>query len=430
MRFTRGQAAVEYVSLVGLLLLVVGAGTVTVAAPGLANGVVDGIRRGLCLVTGGGCTTLDGRPCVIASTARDETVTVHASFVRLSDHAGLLRQELSDGTVRVSLVDDVGAGLQLGAGAEGHVDVGGTRLGTGEVAAVAAMGVLGARRTWLVPDRKAADRLVERLRGPTGIGLVDHPVEAVAGLLGLADGPPPADTVTRTAGVRGIAEAHLDVALAAADLDGIGTLSAGVTEDRRTGERTVLLRADGNVTGNLARGILRGRLRAVDSASAAIVFGRDGRPRELVVSGVGELDRGLGGTLGLGRVAVQRVSGGRAEVDAHLDITDAANLAAVRRVTAGLAVDPPTTPGAWARAAPALAALAGLIDADGRIDVRTYASTGTSAGAGADAGVGGRYGAEGSVSEDDLHLLQAWSRPPGGLWDTRLDCTRAASAAR
>ena len=209
-------------------------------------------------------------------------------------------------------------------------------------------------------------------------------------------------------------------------LDGIGTLSAGVTEDRRTGERTVLLRADGNVTGDLARGILRGRLRAVDSASAAIVFGRDGRPRELVVSGVGELDRGLGGTLGLGRAAVQRVSGGRAEVDAHLDLTDAANLSAVRRVTAGLAVDPPTTPGAWARAAPALAALAGLVDADGRIDVRTYASTGTSAGAGADAGVGGRYGAEASVSEDDLHLLQAWSRPPGGLWDTRLDCTRAA----
>jgi hypothetical protein len=38
---------------------------------------------------------------------------------------------------------------------------------------------------------------------------------------------------------------------------------------------------------------------------------------------------------------------------------------------------------------------------------------------------GGRFGADVGVGREGLSLSQAWSRPPGGVWQDRVDCTKA-----
>ena len=58
-------------------------------------------------------------------------------------------------------------------------------------------------------------------------------------------------------------------------------------------------------------------------------------------------------------------------------------------------------------------------------DVRTYAGSALSAGGGVSGAAGGRIGGEVEVSSDTLRLLEAWSRPPGGVWEERVDCTGA-----
>ncbi len=427
MRSTRGQASIEYVVVVALVALVLAVGGAAVAAPGVANAVVSSVRRALCIVTGGGCVTVRPRPCTVKSDSRDERVTVYAGIVRLGDHAGLLREVLSDGSVRITQIDDLEAGLNLGVGAEAHINVGGIALGTGEIAGAAAMGELGARRSWLLPDAAAADRLVARLRGTTGVKIVDDPVKAVTGLLGLEDDedrPPAADEVTFTAGAKGLADLHGDGGIVDADVSLVSSLSAGGVWNRRTGQRTVLLRGNASATLQLSRGIFKGRLREIDRVGAAIVLDRDGTPLELIVSAAGQLDRGKLGSLSAKGVTTNRRTGLRGEADARLDLTVRENLALTRRALAALATHP--LPGAGlAFTAPALLALLARLEEDGRLDVRTYAGSALSAGAGGSGGAGGRFGAEVEVSSDTLRLLEAWSRPPGGVWEERVDCTGA-----
>lgn len=424
---SRGQATIDYVVVVALVALVLAVGGTAVAAPGVANAVVSSVRRALCIVTGGGCTTVRPRPCTVRSESRDERVTVYAGVIRLGDHAGLLREVLSDGSVRITQIDDLEAGLNLGVGGEAHLHVGGIAIGTGEVAGAAAMGELGTRRSWLLPDSAAADRLVARLRGATGIKVVDDPVKAVTGLLGLdgeEDRPPAADEVTISAGAKGLAELHGDGGIIDADLNLVSTLSAGGVWNRRTGQRTVLLRGNASATLQLSRGIFKGRLREIDRVGAAIVLARDGTPLELIVSAAGQVDRGKLGSLSLKGVTTNRRAGLRGEADARLDLTVTENLALTRRALAALATHP--LPGAgMAFALPALMPLLARLEEDGRIDVRTYAGSALSAGGGVSGAAGGRIGGEVEVSSDTLRLLEAWSRPPGGVWEERVDCTGA-----
>jgi hypothetical protein len=427
-RNDRGQSTVDYVAIVTVITLVLVIGGAAVAAPGVANAVVGGFRRALCVVTGGGCTTLAAAPCVIASDARDDRVTVHVAIIRIGDHAGLLRQELSDGTVIITLVDDVGAGLQVGLGVEGHLDVGSLHVGEGELASAGAMAQIAGARSWHVANGKAADALVKQLQGPTGIALIDHPVEAVADFLGLEDDedrPPPADTVTFSAGMQGMAEAHISGGVATLDANLVGSVSAGGTWNKRTGERTVFVRGAGSTSVDLTKAIFKGRLRVLDGVSAAIVYDKDGKPKELVVTATGQVDHGKLPSAQLKKLVLTQRSGGRAELDARLDLTVPENLALTKAALASMAVNPGTD---VALAMPALLRLASRIEEGGRMDLRVYKGSSSTTGAGGSIGVGGRYGADVSRDEQTLDLLAASSRPPGGVWEPRVDCTGAKKA--
>src|SRR3978361_2063633 len=103
MRSMRGQATVEYVALIAVLALLSSAAltTATGGAPGIVNAVAGQIRRALCVVGGGPCPDLTRRPCTVASTRDAPHVAVDILLVRIDEERFVLRERMSDATVRL-----------------------------------------------------------------------------------------------------------------------------------------------------------------------------------------------------------------------------------------------------------------------------------------------------------------------------------------
>src|SRR3954471_21213533 len=118
MRCTRGQASVEYLGIVGLIALVLGA----LAAPALAGqditgGVVAQVRRALCIVSHGDCAQ-DRAPCAVDTNAVREGQHVNLLVVRLGRDRLTLRETRSDGSVAVTSIKEHEAGVEVGRGAD------------------------------------------------------------------------------------------------------------------------------------------------------------------------------------------------------------------------------------------------------------------------------------------------------------------------
>ena len=118
-RAEAGQATVDYVAVVALLavLLAAAAAVAAVGAPGVANAVVGGLRQALCVVSGAPCPPPARRPCTVASTRELRHVALSVALVRLDDDRIVLRERLSDGTVRLTLAQRAGGGVEVGVGA-------------------------------------------------------------------------------------------------------------------------------------------------------------------------------------------------------------------------------------------------------------------------------------------------------------------------
>src|SRR3954470_1735608 len=135
-----GQAAVEYVGLMGLVVCVL-------AVPALAGrdaaaAVVREVRRALCVVSGGECE-LDRRPCVVGAQHVEDDGAVDLAIVKIGSRELVMREARSDGTVAVTFVRDRRAGLELGLGVGGHVRLGRRRLGMGVEAQATVLAALG-----------------------------------------------------------------------------------------------------------------------------------------------------------------------------------------------------------------------------------------------------------------------------------------------
>ena len=74
------------------------------------------------------------------------------------------------------------------------------------------------------------------------------------------------------------------------------------------------------------------------------------------------------------------------------------------------------------RSGEAVLALGRALRDRARIDVRRYTREASSDGDGVDAGMGVRAGVEWGRDREATRLLSAVTRPPGGLWERRLDC--------
>src|SRR4051794_18765822 len=126
MHAEHGQGTVEYIAAilaVALLITVAGAaGT----APAVTNALSRGIQRAYCLVTGGrGCTTLQPLPCIVHTTTLKGSVTAKIALLRAGRDTALVRSESSDGTISITLLDHLSAGLNAELGAHGRLQLAG-----------------------------------------------------------------------------------------------------------------------------------------------------------------------------------------------------------------------------------------------------------------------------------------------------------------
>ena len=118
MRSTSGQATIDYVALVAVLAIVFGLALAVAAdgAPGIVNAVSGQIRHALCVVGGGPCTHPRSKPCTVASTRDLHHFAVNLLVVRLDHDRYVLREQMSDGTVRLTVARSGALGAEAGVG--------------------------------------------------------------------------------------------------------------------------------------------------------------------------------------------------------------------------------------------------------------------------------------------------------------------------
>lgn len=411
MRSERGQATVDYVALLAVVTLLLAAAATAVmaaGAPGVANGVLGQLRHALCVVSGAACPAAVRRPCTVASTRDVRHVAVNLALVRLDDDRIVLRERLSDGTVRLTVDQRDGAGVEVAAGGRARLDVRGRSLGADREARAGVQGVVGHGEVFYARGEREADALLGALRrrGPLGGG----------------GAGPRAREVFVEGGVRGLGSVDVGGARAlGGQLHGIADAMLAARRDRRTGELQISLGAGGAGAGLVAIAV-GGNTGALDGqAVLGLTLDRRRRPVELSLSASGSVAAGALLPLGLARpleltaapAAALNAGGRRWELGARVSLSD------------------PGVAAAWQafRSAPASrAAIRGLGEAlrdHALLDVRSYRVDSSSAGVEVGAALGLRVGGELEHTIYRVRLVAAATRPPFGLWEARVDCVGA-----
>jgi len=407
-------------------VVVAALGVAVAGAPGVVNAVVGQVRHALCLVSGGACHPSEPRACVMRSDGTTRGFTVSIVVVRLDHERALLREVLSDGTQRLTVFRQTGAGFSVSTPTGAEIQLGGTRFAVGGEAAVQLLAIGGRGRVWHAASAAEADGVVAALEGD-GEDPEPHEVylegglsagaqlDAVLGIDGSGDDPG-SDAEGRAVGP-GSSEGEgdrVEVPFPEVGASQQGDLIVGRREDRRMGERSFYLRLDERAQVVVEAGVVG--LQGVGGAGglAEVRVDRAGRPRELVVTGSlmarGEASGRALDAVGLGTVRGSR----RVEVTSRLDLRVPENARAFA---------------AW-RAAPlnrgATETLARTVAQAGHVELRTYSTSGHEDGSGVSGRLGVEVGGEWREGEEHERLVGASDRPPGGLWEPRLDCTAAA----
>jgi hypothetical protein len=406
MRSERGQATVDYVALlaVGALLLSAAAAATAVGAPGAANRVLGQFRHALCVVSATACPATARRPCTVASTRDVRHVAVSLALVRLDDDRTALRERLSDGTIRLTVAQRGGAGVEIGAGGGARLDVRGRSVGVDREARAGVQGVFGHGEVFYADGEREADELLRAIRRPRRGG-----------------GGPRAREVFVEGGVRALGSVEVGRGLAlGGQLDGIADAMLGARRDRRSGELQISFGAGGAGLGLMAI-VMGGNAGALDGqAVLGLTLDRRRRPVELSLSASGNVAAGELLPPGLARpleqaavpVAALNASGRRWELDARVDPRDPGVAAAWRAFRSA-----PASPAAIRRLGEQLRDRA-------LVEVRSYRLDSSFDGVAVAAALGPRLGGELEHTIDRSKLLAAATRPPFGLWEARVDCLR------
>lgn len=429
-----GQATIEHLGLVLLVALVLlAAGAIaTVAAPGIGNRVTTAFQRGLCVVTGEECPTLDRQSCPVLRTDRTLDSRLTVGWLRLGDDRALRIERRSDGSYVIALVEGVGAGAQAGE-SRGPADAGADGMLSGH-----------AGRTYRVADPAAARALVARLRR-RALPAADALVSGAADLAGLAAAEPEVESYVLAG--RGAATASVNLGLGPLlelGAEGEAKVDVGLAVAAHRREATAYVSVDGRVGAffdalpavSLPHGRRPGRHQGDHE-------GRDdrdgGAPRERDAGHEagstsllnpdawhGDREVATGGTIALRLAPGPRVL--------EVDITAFTEVAGERRELHAR-IDP-RSPGvaealaAWRRAPadPAmLAALGRAASAGAALDERRYTVDDSEREHGAEVslGLGLELGATATQGLTTQRLVEQRSRPVGGLWETRLECAAA-----
>ena len=401
----RGQATVDYVAIIAVLAIAFTAALASAAigAPGIVNAVSGQVRHALCLVGGGPCPEWRSRPCAVATAREQRHIAVTVVLLRYDRDKVVLREDMSDGTVRFTVATAHGLGLEAGFGASARATVKGRDVGASDEARVAAQGVYGSGKVYVAHNAREADAFMKA---------VEHGSE-----------PSKPSEDFHEGGVRAIGNAGLGGPGANAALKGVAGTVIGYKRDLVKGERTIALNLGRNGWGAIGIGLGGPAGLADATATFNLTLDRKHAATELSVAVTGTLAGGAALPLSVTKAlrAARANAGGmsgslkgrRWEVNARLDLRDPRVAAAWKRFR-----DDPAS-GA------AIAALGAAIRDQAAIDVRTYGTAGTSGGAGAGISGGVRFGGEYEHTDDRSELIAASSRPSGGLWEPRIDCVTA-----
>jgi hypothetical protein len=396
----RGQASVEWLAVVVLLATTLGVGAALAQAGYVGRRVTREMARAICLVADGDCRR-DQEPCVVGSQATHQGMTVHLLFYRLGEDKLGVVEERSDGTYAVTLETGIKGGLEATGGAHGGFRIGKLGFSIGGEVTASLMARLGRGRTWIAGSRAEAGRILggegdERSPDLTsGSGRWDSSVDGKAGA--------------------GLAGHEIDLARGEIAFD----REAGWSIDQRTGHRTAYVQASSRASVE-ARGHVLGLSGTDGEEIYAVEYDETGRPVDLRVTGAGifagsrdlpAVVQPVAGLLAAGAAEGERDY----EVTAHLDLTDAGNLAAARGLLNAIA----------ARRATAMPeqALGRRLDEHGTVQARVLATRSKETGVSADAALGiGGFSAEAQIQQRSQQLLAATSRGLDGQWVTRTDC--------
>jgi hypothetical protein len=412
MRCARGQGTIEYLAVVLLVGVVVGAGT-AVAAGGPASDVAPAVTRqfirALCLVTGGDCDR-DRAPCDVGTSTEGREWAVTVLVVKGGHRSAIVREQRSDGTVVVTQVKAPLGGIEATTGTRARIRFGGRDLAFGGDVTAAVTAELGDGRTWRVPNARAADALVAALEAGAPVRPADEEVDH-AGIEAGVSGTTPLGQVAQASGS---ASMHVGGAR---------------RTDRATGNRTYYL--DLGVAAEAGASARASKSKAsaagADAERFALTVGPDGRWIDLARIQIGELSGAASLPSELGPVADALdvpTSGHRRWVtETHLDLSDAQNLAAAEAVVAqGRSKDP-------LGAAKALNALSLRLAGHGVVDARSYAVDSDTTGFEGHGGQGFKFGGTYEKTTEKTRLIAAETRGIDGRWRRRDDCLQEARAA-
>lgn len=425
MRGQRGQATIDYLAVILLVALVLGAAAAVLVTTGLGERVVAAVKRALCVVTGEACEPATSA-CVLAASRHEEGLVVDIAFVRLGGRSVEMRERYADGTVAFTVIDSAQAGAIVRNGVEAHVRWGASSWAYGVEQRFAMLAERSAGRTWVRPSEREADAVSRQV---TLERLSSYPKNTIPGydsrppMHAEVHAPPPEVTFSE---IGGGAEGSLDLG-EAGSIALAARRAYGERVDRRTGERTVYVSNGGSAAASVVvepaelDGAVGGEERY------GITFDRDGRPRDLMiltaidVEGQARLPRHLAALAGRLRVPL---SGARhIETEQHLDLTAGDNARLAAAFLGG-------SPGGDVMRTANL--LRDRLDAQGSETIRTYRTDGSEHEVGAHAALGPvAVGAEIGSEDQGSKLDRAIVRGPGGVWgpDSACDPARAAAAA-
>lgn len=409
MRGERGQGTIEYLAVVLVVAAVIAAAIALASATGLGEQVFHAFRRALCVVTGGACDNavrLASGPCVLSSQRRTDGDRLTVAVFHVGDRNVVLREDRSDGTTALTLVDGDSAGLDFGSGVGVHVRWGKSSWAVGGELRAAIIASSDAGRTWIVRDEsEVADRLL-RIRVAAAfdkeIPLPDPDVTFSERATTL--------TLDFQAGNRQA------ISLSAKD-------AYGERVDHVTGRRTVYVRDVLGGRGKLSFGRVSGSGEGEGEERLGITYDRAGRPIDLMVLSTVDIE----GTAGLPR-SLARIAGylriplhgsKHLETEQHLDLTDPLNAEAAQAFLGTFGEN---------RLGVRLAAkaLRERLERRGTLSVRTYATDASAHEVGghvkvAGVGVGGQTGSE----DESARLVSAVARRPDGSWGRDEACLLA-----
>jgi Flp pilus assembly pilin Flp len=419
-----GQATLEYAALLALVAVVLGGVGTAAAVTGLGGTLLEAFRRALCVVTGQECARGRPYPCVLASDGRREDASVSVLFVRLGAGGGLVRELRSDGSVAVTVVDELHGGAEAGVGASGGLATGERSFALGGALRAAALARAGRGRTWLLPEPREADALIAALG--------DRPERVVTGLprrlarrltgRGGREVPPP-DESFGEGGPEAVVDARGGTGVSAF-ARAVGGLALGRRTERRAGRTTYYLDLARDLRGGAESLLGDGSGSAGGHVTAAVTLDPGGRPVRFSLLGAGAvsgrlaLPSALRSLWGEPASAGPRAPGRRYELEATLDLEDRESARAVGALLGSLRRD--ARGGAAGRAA--ARALWERLERHGRLDARVYRTASSTTGGGGGVALGPRIGGDLVWGTERSRLTAAFTRAPDGAWERRLDC--------